>query len=183
MSLVPEFKIGLWNVWIFILYFQLISILTILADKGVLKRGLPDQLYNRAEKKIYRILILIYYPALIYTVFLPIKFGTIWFYLGFPICLVGEVVFTIAVLEFLKTPIDKPLTRGIYRFSRHPMYVAIYLIFIGVGIASASWIFLAYSIFYIVLQSILAIPEERFCLDKYGDAYSEYMNKTPRYIC
>jgi protein-S-isoprenylcysteine O-methyltransferase Ste14 len=63
------------------------------------------------------------------------------------------------------------------------MYVAIYLIFIGVGIASASWIFLAYSIFYIVLQSILIAPEEQFCLDKYGDAYSEYMNKTPRYIC
>jgi len=183
MSLVPEFKIGLWNVWIFISYFQLVSILSILADKGVLKRGLPDQLYNRAEKKIYRILIVIYYPALLYSIFLPIKFGTIWFYLGFPICLFGEVVFTIAVLEFLKTPIDKPLTRGIYRFSRHPMYVAIYLIFIGVGVASASWLFLAYSIFYIVLQSILVVPEEQFCLDKYGDAYREYMNKTPKYLC
>jgi hypothetical protein len=78
MLLVPEFKIGLWNVWIFISYFQLVSILTILADKGVLKRGLPDQLYNRAEKKIYRILILIYYPALIYTIFLPIKFGMLF---------------------------------------------------------------------------------------------------------
>jgi protein-S-isoprenylcysteine O-methyltransferase Ste14 len=97
--------------------------------------------------------------------------------------LFGEVVFTIAVLEFLKTPIDEPVIRGVYRFSRHPVYVAMYLIFLGAGVASASWIFLAYSIFYIVLQSILVVPEEKFCLDKYGDAYREYMNKTPRYIC
>jgi len=24
--------------------------------------------------------------------------------------------------------------------------------------------------------------EERFCLEKYGDAYREYMNRTPRWI-
>jgi len=29
---------------------------------------------------------------------------------------------------------------------------------------------------------VLAIPEERYCLEKYGDAYRAYMNKTPRWI-
>jgi protein-S-isoprenylcysteine O-methyltransferase Ste14 len=27
-----------------------------------------------------------------------------------------------------------------------------------------------------------AIPEERFCLRQYGEAYREYMNRTPRWI-
>jgi protein-S-isoprenylcysteine O-methyltransferase Ste14 len=27
-----------------------------------------------------------------------------------------------------------------------------------------------------------AIAEERWCLEKYGDAYREYMNRTPRWI-
>jgi len=39
-----------------------------------------------------------------------------------------------------------------------------------------------YSIILIILMNILAIPEERFCLEKYGDAYREYMNRTPRWI-
>jgi protein-S-isoprenylcysteine O-methyltransferase Ste14 len=35
---------------------------------------------------------------------------------------------------------------------------------------------------WIVLWCIVVPAEERFLLEKYGDAYREYMNKTPRWI-
>ena len=54
--------------------------------------------------------------------------------------------------------------------------------FIGVSIASASRIFLLLSIVYEVSLLSFVSSEERFCLEKYGDAYREYMNRTPRYI-
>ena len=87
------------------------------------------------------------------------------------------------IVTFATTPIDKePLTKGLYRYSRHPMYVTQALIFVGVGIASASWVFLLFTVVYTILSIICAIPEERFCLEKYGNTYREYMNRTPRWI-
>lgn len=62
------------------------------------------------------------------------------------------------------------------------LYFSYFVICISIGIACASWIFLVYAIVYIILQHILVIPEERFCIEKYGDVYREYMNKVPRWI-
>jgi len=53
---------------------------------------------------------------------------------------------------------------------------------IGVGIASASWVFLVFTMVTAILWGILVFPEERGCLEQYGDAYREYMNRTPRWI-
>ncbi|GAF90729.1 unnamed protein product, partial [marine sediment metagenome] len=57
------------------------------------------------------------------------------------------------------------------------------LMFIGMGIASASWLFLLLAvIFSLNLVFIRAPQEERYCLERYGGTYREYMNKTPRWI-
>jgi len=62
------------------------------------------------------------------------------------------------------------------------MYLAPFLIFIGVGITTASWIFLLLSVVYIIMPLLFVDTEERHCLRLYGDAYREYMNKKPRWI-
>ncbi len=87
------------------------------------------------------------------------------------------------IVSFVTTPIgEKPITTGLYRYSRHPMYITQLVMFIGVGIASASWLFLLLTIVYTALGFIYAGSEERVCLEKYGDAYREYMEGTPRWI-
>jgi len=62
------------------------------------------------------------------------------------------------------------------------IYVTMVLQLIGVGIASASWLFLLFVIIFFILLSISVIAEERGCLEEYGDSYREYMNRTPRWI-
>jgi len=97
--------------------------------------------------------------------------------------MVGLIAYTEVIVRFTTTPIDRePLAKGLYRYSRHPMYVAQLVMFVGIGIASASWVFLLFSIIYTILSFVVAIPEERFCLEKYGDVYRQYMNRTPRWI-
>lgn len=69
----------------------------------------------------------------------------------------------------------------IYRISRHPMYLGILLVYIGIGIASSSWLYLLLAFAYLATyRNAFTIPEERFCCEKFGDAYREYMNRTPR---
>jgi len=76
----------------------------------------------------------------------------------------------------------QPVTKGVYRFSRHPIYLGVIMFFIGVGIACASWVYILFALVWIIVW-LIAIPyEERDLIEKYGDAYREYMNKTPRWI-
>jgi protein-S-isoprenylcysteine O-methyltransferase Ste14 len=82
------------------------------------------------------------------------------------------------------TPAGEPITRGIYRYSRHPMYVTMVLLFLGVSVMSVSWVF---SLFTIITAVGVTRPyfvkiEEAQCIGHYGIAYLEYMKRTPRWI-
>jgi protein-S-isoprenylcysteine O-methyltransferase Ste14 len=113
---------------------------------------------------------------------LPLKLGTIWFYAGLAIFLTGLVVLTAATVNFAWTPMDVPITRGIYHYSRHPLYFASLLIYFRAGIASPSWVFLLFFVVQSVFIRIAALGEKGYCLEKYGDAYREYIDRTPRWL-
>jgi len=154
-----------------------------LINKEVVKKGVAtDMPLNETEKKISSIIFFLFYALVAYSVFLPLKLDTAWFLAGFLVYLFGAIIETIAMLDFFTTAVDKPVTKGIYRFSRNPMYFGMLLIFGGTGIACVSWVFLLLTAIFVVLSHISVVSEERSCLQKYGNAYREYMNKTPRWI-
>jgi len=57
-----------------------------------------------------------------------------------------------------------------------------FLMFIGIGVACFSWVFILLTMIWFTLSDRVVVAEERLCLETYGDAYREYMNKTPRWI-
>jgi protein-S-isoprenylcysteine O-methyltransferase Ste14 len=187
MPIVPEFEIGLWNAWILMLYIPLHPLIMMLIDKLVgtgdifKKMETPNLSKTESMLNIFSNLVLLL-GLFIYSIFLPLQLGTAWFYVGLVLCILGVVVWTIAIVNIADIPLGKPWNKGLYRYSRHPMTLAGYLILIGAGIASASWIFLLFSIVCIILGAIPTIAEERFCLEKFGTAYREYMKRTPRWI-
>ncbi len=137
---------------------------------------------SRAEKIILYGSKLLYVPALIYSIFLPLKLGTMWFYIGLPIILIGLIAGVMVLVNWATTPTDEPVTRGLYRYSRHPMYVAAFIMYVGLGIACASWVFLLFAVVITVVSFVYADAEEQLTLEMYGGSYREYMNRTPRYI-
>ena len=181
MSLVPAFEIGVWNAWIFMLYHFLPMPLMMLVHKEVMQEA--SKPHSEIERKLYPVGWIMWVAAFIYSIFLPLRVGTMWFYVGLPISLVGLIAYTLVVASFITTQMEKePLTRGIYRYTRHPMYVTQFVMFAGVGIACASWVFLLFLVVYTIFSVMLAISEERHCLEMYGDVYRQYMNRTPRWI-
>jgi protein-S-isoprenylcysteine O-methyltransferase Ste14 len=118
----------------------------------------------------------------IYSFFLPLRFNTIWFYIGLLVFLIGFILDLTVLYAIRDTKLDKPFTNGPYRYSRHPIYLAAFLIIISISVMSFSWIFLLIAIIVAVLQLIAAPTEEKYCLNKYGKEYQEYMVKTPRWI-
>ncbi|MDH5451443.1 MAG: isoprenylcysteine carboxylmethyltransferase family protein [Candidatus Bathyarchaeota archaeon] len=182
MSLIPEFELGLWNAWIFILLVFIIPHLFL--NKYWKARGWDEEArsYSKKEKKLGNILTVIFVASVIYGVFLPLKLCTTWFYVGLSIYLLGMIFLIMATLNFATTPLDKPVTKGAYHISRHPLSFAGFMTLTGMGIACISWIFLLLAVVFIILMNTLVIPEERWCLEKYGNAYREYMDRTPKWI-
>ena len=187
MSLIPAFEIGVWNAWILLLFLPLHPLIMMLIDKLVGTGDIFKKMESPALGKTERIInifssYVLFFGLFIYSIFLPLQLGTAWFYLGLALCVLGVVTWVTAIVNVVGIPLGEPWNKGLYRYSRHPMYLGLFLTLIGAGIASASWIFLLFSIVCIILCVILVSAEERFCLDKFGTPYREYMNRTPRWI-
>ena len=121
--------------------------------------------------------------TIIYSFFLPLKLGTVWFYIGLPISILGIVLPFIAGVSFATAPLDKPITTGVYRITRNPEYFSMFLQYLGIGISGLSWVFILCAVAWIISFHIEVVRyEEPFLIEKYGDAYKEYMNRSPRWI-
>ena len=184
MSLVPAFEIGIWNAWIFMSSFILQMLAILLLGKGVWARSSLPSGIKRSKLERFTPIIgnSVWLLATIYSIFLPLRLGTLWFYIGLPVFLVGLVILTVATANFATAPAEKPATKGAYCFSRHPLYLSMIVIYIGTGIASASWVFILLGIANILWIRTEVIAEERYCLERYNKDYREYMNRTPRWI-
>jgi protein-S-isoprenylcysteine O-methyltransferase Ste14 len=168
MSLIPEFELGIWNAWIFFVLHQAgTSILLQLMYSrdvwkdvwNVWKKASTDYSSNKPDRILKYSVYFVFFAVVGYGVFLPLKLHTVWFYVGLLIYLLGVIIDFMASVSWATNPLDKPITTGIYSISRHPMGI--------VGIS---------------LMNMSAVNEERFCLEKFGNAYQEYMERTPRWI-
>lgn len=73
-------------------------------------------------------------------------------------------------------------TSGVYRFSRHPMYLSMILVYLGVSFAAASWLFFLITVAMFFLQRYQMLKEEACCIERFGQAYRDYMVLTARWF-
>jgi protein-S-isoprenylcysteine O-methyltransferase Ste14 len=182
MSLVPAFEIGIWNAWILVIP----MLITFFFDMRVTAARESGQSgYFQLSTKEKRIINAIFLPlivSLVYAVFLPLQLETAWLYSGLFIFSFGVVFTIVAILNFATSPRDKVITKGLYGVSRNPMYIGLLIMQIGLGITCSSWLYLLLAVVLLILLNANLSGEERYCLYRYGDAYREYMDKTPRWI-
>ncbi len=111
-------------------------------------------------------------------------------YLG----VIGGIIFLVAIVLLFRAHSDlgrawsstvqiqqeQPLvTDGIYKFIRHPIYAAHILWGIAGVLLLHNWIVGWSGLILFVLVYLLRVPnEEKLMLDKFGDAYRDYMQTT-----
>jgi protein-S-isoprenylcysteine O-methyltransferase Ste14 len=84
--------------------------------------------------------------------------------------------------HYRSTPPDEPVTKGFYRISRNPQALTLLVSFYGVSIAVGSWLALFILTASLVFHHLTVLAEEGSCLRQYGDSYSAYMKRVPRYF-
>ena len=184
MSLMPAFDIGVWNAWILMIW---LLIPYFLEPLNIIPKGREEgnsfiNDFSKMQKAVFFTLQITYLLMLIYSIFVPLKLGTAWFYAGLPIYIIGLISYTMVFVGFAVTPPDKLVTKGIYRYSRNPMQLSTFVLLAGVSVATASWIFLLLAFIFIIMPLSWLKTEENYLLNFYGDAYREYVNRTPRWL-
>ena len=184
MSPVPAFETGVWNAWIFMSVFVLQYMGVLLVPGPVAERTshAPEIIRNRQDRIMALLANGSWIGATLYSIFLPLRVGTGWFYPGLALFIIGVIVLVSTSLSVFRTPVNEPFTGGIYRFSRHPIYLSMIFVYAGVSIAAASWLFLVITIITFFLQRYQLLKEERYCCGKFGASYHTYMERTPRWI-
>jgi protein-S-isoprenylcysteine O-methyltransferase Ste14 len=75
------------------------------------------------------------------------------------------------------------ITGGVYRISRHPMYLGFVLVLIGLAVLLGSLMpFFIIPIFAIVMDRVFIVVEERMLAEKFGRKWLDYKAKVRRWV-
>ena len=74
------------------------------------------------------------------------------------------------------------VTSGPYRWVRHPFYVAFALAVAANSVVTANWFLALTGVITIALLVIRTRTEEEKLIERFGDAYRNYMERTGRFI-
>jgi protein-S-isoprenylcysteine O-methyltransferase Ste14 len=114
-----------------------------------------------------------------------------WNLLGLLLLVLGATVNIVAdrALRVAKTTV-KPfqesaalITNGVYRISRHPMYLGFVLILLGLATLLGSLTaFLIIPIFAVAMDRVFIMIEERMLAEKFGQAWLDYKARVRRWV-
>jgi protein-S-isoprenylcysteine O-methyltransferase Ste14 len=181
MSYYTELHIGLWNAWIGSLLILLTMMVTTM-NKELAKRMMDMSWYTPRDKRAAMTSMIFMYAMMIFTIWVPLKIGTPWFYIGLCLFIIGFVGNAIATHNYATTPKDEAIRKGMYRISRNPLYLCFSVMFLGLILASLSLPLLVIWMIYNIMTHFVILGEERYCLETYGESYNDYMKKVQRYF-
>ena len=185
MELFPVLELSWLNGWILlVVLYGIFGILLLFFPKAVVARLYAyDRLRwskkQRAYHVIGKILTLV---NIVLTILTPLKVGSTVFILGVILFAIGLTGFTIALLNFKNTPLNQPITKGLYGISRHPQALMLLVAGVGISLAIGSSIALLLLVAASLFGRSRILAEERALMRQYGDSYRDYMEHVPRYL-
>ncbi len=183
MELTPALRFGLLNGWILLAFeFLIQGSLLLVFPKDVVAR-LFDRSGWSPQQRIFTVIGKLFSLAcLILIVLTPLKIQSGLSIVGLVLYLIGLTGLVAAMLNFKDTPPEQPVTKGVYRISRHPQIVSLFIIFFGICLAIGSWAALFMLVMSKLFQHFGILAEEETCLKRYGEPYRAFMARAPRYL-
>lgn len=149
------------------------------------------------ELKVPPVLVFLCFGLMMYLLaeFLPIGYFDFYGRMLLAKILVGAgiIIVMLALIQFkmVKTTVDptKPdkasnlVVGGIYKFSRNPMYLAMLLLLLALGIfLGNAFNTLVVAGFVVYMNRFQIIPEEQILLNKFGRTFKDYCILTRRWF-
>lgn len=114
---------------------------------------------------------------------LHIKYTSGWLVrVGLTVYLTGLFLLILSVVHFAAPLANGMNQRGLYRLSRHPMYVAYFFFFFGCVLLTQSFILFVLLLLFQLSAHWIILSEERWCIETFGDDYRQYQKQVRRYF-
>ena len=116
-------------------------------------------------------------------VFLPLLYQVnIYSYLGWIVYILGIALVLITIIHFSDKSNSGLRVKGVYKYSRNPMYICYFIYFLGCSLLLNSWIYFLVLLVFQLSAHWIILSEERWCEKNYGDSYLSYKDSVRRYI-
>jgi protein-S-isoprenylcysteine O-methyltransferase Ste14 len=185
MKIFPEFQLGILNGWIPVLLYFIGLIFSV----SLYSKESRIWLFNNPEDESKRVLLLIRLCGQLATIayivmmiFTPLHINNPIFIVGAVIYIIGYIFEMSALHYFRIAPINQPVVVGLYKVSRNPQWLGLFLVLLGSAIATRIWLYIGMVIIVGFICHIQILDEEEACIEKYGDSYREYTKRIPRYF-
>ncbi len=183
MRLITKLNIGIFNVFLFVFIYMLLStIVAYFSSKAGFKRGSDRSWIKKEDKLSVYLSEFIFLAFIIFSIFVPVESGTNTFYIGLIVYIVAFLLSLYTNYCYVTAPLGKLITKGIYKYSRNPAYVCNSLLILSAFLLSEAYIFLVFFFLFLVSTYFTIQVEEKYCTEKYGIEYKAYLAKTPRYF-
>ncbi len=117
------------------------------------------------------------------SLFLSIKSdGSVCFYLGLLSYILGLILCAVTMVHFAFPDQAGFNQKGVYKFSRNPIYLSYFVILIGMSLLAQSLIFGLLTLIFQVSGHWIILSEERWCRKQFGQAYGRYRKAVRRYF-
>ena len=104
------------------------------------------------------------------------------FFFGLFFYLMGLIFLAASVIDFAAPVPNGFHQNGVYRFSRNPMYIAYFVLFLGCVLLTQSLPLLGFLATFQLSTHWIILAEERWCADQFGEEYLNYRRQVPRYV-
>ena len=110
---------------------------------------------------------------------------------GVAFVVLGIAIFAAGVRNFSRAATPVPSTRpvrtlvttGIHGWSRNPIYVGMFMVYLGIGVAAQSpWMLILTLPLAIVIRYGVVAREEAYLERRFGDAYRNYKARVRRWM-
>jgi protein-S-isoprenylcysteine O-methyltransferase Ste14 len=183
MALFPHLSLGWLNGWIpMVIFYVIFFILLKVFPKETTERLYEDSGWTLEQARPAKIGLPFALAALILILFTPLKINQPIFWIGLVLALIGQTGFIYSLLTFNITPLDEPVTAGLYSISRNPQWVAFAVVMVGFSLMVGSWTVLALLTVRVVMNHFRILGEEQALESQYGESYLAYKESIPRYF-
>ncbi len=101
---------------------------------------------------------------------------------GFTIVILGYISLGRHTKFGLPTEKTKLITSGIFRYSRNPMYVGLFLMLFGSILYYSHWILVLSCLISVILHHKIVLGEEKFLKETFCNDWEQYLKTSKRYI-
>ena len=151
--------------------------------------GINKKLFFLGKVSLFASFILIHVQLRVGNLSLFSK-NDVFFWICIALVSIGVMFFTLAILKLGTFSLRVGLaqentalrTTGVYRFSRNPMLLGLYLMALGSAIYVQNPINWMLVIIALTIHHKIIMAEEVFLENRFGDEWTEYRNKVRRYI-